>query len=330
MTEISSLIEYDKKVKDLNLEDLMPSEFNPRARFNEEEEEELIDSILSKGILNPIVVYYDRELNKYIILDGERRYRACKKINVKTIPARVLLKEPGLLESLSLMFHIHNVREDWTEFAISMTIRRIVDEMGKEIQHLHSSDMKEISRMTSLSNYKINKYLKFQDYPDSVIQKFLQYEIDGKPDDDLPDPDILLEMHKPIRDMKEIMPSVLNDIGIDAMIDVCIEKKFAGTITTNKQFRLLSKSLNAVKSGELSSRDLEPQIRRFFSEVDYTTEELYHNTSEGFYRYQTVLKTSKSLFDLLDGFQFQSLDSSKRNILERELQMLLDQIREIR
>ena len=173
-------------------------------------------------------------------------------------------------------------------------------------------------------------YLKFQDYPDSVIQKFLQYEIDGKPDDDLPDPDILLEMHRPIKDMKEIMPSVINDIGIDRMIDVCIEKKFAGTITTNKQFRLISKSLNAVKSGELSSRDLEPQIRRFFAETEYTTEELYHNTSEGFYKYQTLLKTSKSLFDLLDGFEFQSLDSSKRNILERELELLLDQIRGIR
>ena len=131
MTEINSNIEYDQKVKQISLVDLIPNEFNPRARFNEEEEEELIDSILSKGILNPIIVYFDSKKSKYVILDGERRFRACKKINIKTIPARILLKEPDLLESLSLMFHIHNVREDWTEFAISMTIRRIVDEMGK-------------------------------------------------------------------------------------------------------------------------------------------------------------------------------------------------------
>ena len=106
MTEISNISEYQKKVQEINIEDLQPSEFNPRARFNEGEEEELIDSILSKGILNPILVYLDRASGKYIILDGERRYRACKKINIKKVPARILLKEPGLLESLSLMFHI--------------------------------------------------------------------------------------------------------------------------------------------------------------------------------------------------------------------------------
>ena len=330
MTEINSLVEYDKKVQELSLDDLVPNEFNPRARFNEEEEEELIDSILSKGILNPIVVYYDSQKDKYVILDGERRYRACKKINVKTIPARILLKEPDLLESLSLMFHIHNVREDWTEFAISMTIRRIVDEMGKEIQELSSKDMNELSQMTSLSRYKINKYLKFQDYPQSIINKFLELEIEGSSDEDQPDPDILLEMHKPISDMKEIMPQVIDEFQIDGIIDICIEKKFNGTITTNKQFRLLSKSLTAAKKGELDVNDLEREVRKFFSDPNYSAEQLYHSTSEVFYHYQSVIKTSKSLFDLLRDFQPNELDNERRGELEGELTRLLEQIRRIR
>jgi ParB family chromosome partitioning protein len=329
MIDINSILEYDKKVQDISLDELIPSEFNPRARFNEEEEEELIDSILSKGILNPIIVYYDDSKGKYVIIDGERRYRACKKINVKQIPARVLLKKPGLLESLSLMFHVHNVREDWTEFAISMTIRQIVDEMGKNIQNLTPYDLKEISQMTSLSRYKINKYLQFQDYPDSIIQKFLKYEIEGRVDEDLPDPDILLEMHKPIRVMKEIMPSIIDDIGIDRMIDVCIEKKKDGIITTNKQFRLLSKSLTAAKNRKLDAHDLEIQLRKFFSVTNFTAENLYHSTSETFYNYQSVIKTSKSLFDLLTNFDFNGLDNDKKAELENELSRLLEQIRGI-
>ena len=329
MTEINSKIEYDKKVKEIALDDLIANEFNPRARFNEEEEEELIDSILSKGILNPIIVYYDSQKNKYVILDGERRFRACKKINVKTIPARVLLKEPNLLESLSLMFHIHNVREDWTEFAISMTIRRIVDEMGKEIDELSSRDLNELTQMTSLSRYKINKYLKFQDYPQSIINKFLELEIEGKAEDQ-PDPDILLEMHKPISDMREIMPEIIDEFQVDGIIDMCIEKKFNGTITTNKQFRLLSKSLTATKKGELDVGSLTNEVRRFFSNPEYSAEQLYQSTSEVFYQYQSVIKTSKSLFDLLRDFQVNELDTNRKDELENELARLLEQIRRIR
>ena len=329
MTEINSKIEYDKKVKEIALDDLIANDFNTCARFNEEEEEELIDSILSKGILNPIIVYYDSQKNKYVILDGERRFRACKKINVKTIPARVLLKEPNLLESLSLMFHIHNVREDWTEFAISMTIRRIVDEMGKEIDELSSRDLNELTQMTSLSRYKINKYLKFQDYPQSIINKFLELEIEGKAEDQ-PDPDILLEMHKPISDMREIMPEIIDEFQVDGIIDMCIEKKFNGTITTNKQFRLLSKSLTATKKGELDVGSLTNEVRRFFSNPEYSAEQLYQSTSEVFYQYQSVIKTSKSLFDLLRDFQVNELDTNRKDELENELARLLEQIRRIR
>lgn len=327
MTNITTLVEYDKKVQDLSLDQLVTNEFNPRARFNEEEEEELIDSILSKGILNPIIVYYDSHRNKYVILDGERRYRACKKINIKTVPARILLKEPDLLESLSLMFHIHNVREEWTEFAISMTIRKIIDEMGKNIGNLSSSDMRELTQMTSLSSYKINKYLKFQDYPNEIVQMFLEFEIGS--DEEKPDPDILLEMHKPLKDIKEIMPNLLSEYSINKIIEICIDKKKQGIITTNKQFRLLSKSLNAVKSGELSVMRVENQLRRFFNESNFSPEDLYHSTSENLYKYQSIVKTSKSLFDLLIGFEFNSLERDKKKFLLYEFEKLIQQIRSI-
>lgn len=39
MTNLNNLVEYDKKVQDISLEQLITNEFNPRARYNEEEEE---------------------------------------------------------------------------------------------------------------------------------------------------------------------------------------------------------------------------------------------------------------------------------------------------
>lgn len=237
------------------------------------------------------------------------------------------MKEPDLLESLSLMFHIHNVREEWTEFAISMTIRRIVDEMGKDIQELNSIDMKELTKMTSLSSYKINKYLKFQDYPSSVIQKFLEYEIGTS--DEKPDPDILLEMHKPIKDIQQLMPEILDLYSISDIIDICIQKKKHGVINNNKEFRLINKTLNAAKNGQLPLNQVKQQIENFFSDISFSPEDLYHKTSEDFYKYQSVLKTSKSLSQLLTDFNLSSLDFQSKELLERELEKLLQQIRSL-
>ncbi len=82
MSRIEPLIEYKDKIEELSIDKIEPSDWNPRERFDEEKEDELIESILAKGILNPLVVYKKKGENKYVILDGERRYRACRKINI--------------------------------------------------------------------------------------------------------------------------------------------------------------------------------------------------------------------------------------------------------
>ncbi|HLD06321.1 MAG TPA: ParB/RepB/Spo0J family partition protein, partial [Candidatus Nanoarchaeia archaeon] len=173
MAETNKLIvEYLDKIYDLPLEKLVPNPNNPREKFVESEEDELIESILSKGILNPIIVYKRKDDGKYVLLDGERRYRACLKLNIKTIPAHVLVREPTTLENISMMFHIHNVREEWTNFAIAISLKKVVEEMGRNIHKLNTSDIRELKKVTSLSEYKLRKYLKFYDYHDDVIKLF--------------------------------------------------------------------------------------------------------------------------------------------------------------
>ena len=54
MKDIDPFIEYQDRIEELNIDLIEVNQFNPRERFNEAEEDELIDSILAKGILNPI------------------------------------------------------------------------------------------------------------------------------------------------------------------------------------------------------------------------------------------------------------------------------------
>jgi ParB family chromosome partitioning protein len=312
MKAISPDIEYQDRIQDLHIDKIEPNQFNPRERFNEEEEDELIESILTKGILNPIIVYKRNTDNKYIILDGERRYRACKKLNIREIPARILVREPNILESLSLMFHIQNVRQDWTEFAISITIKRIINELGKSFDKLTPYDIKDLSKITSLSEYRVRKYLKFLDYPEDVINLFLHNEVNQKRNEG-PDPDILLEMHKPILDIKEMMPELLNQFPIKEIIDVCIKKKEEGVIKTNKEFRLIAQSLTAAKKEEIDSNELQHNLVKFFSNVDYTPERVYQETAEVLYQYKSIKKNSETFLKELQLFDFEDLDNQRKN-----------------
>ena len=64
-----------------------PNPEQPRQHFDAEELEELSQSIKQNGLLQPILV---REVNdRYQIIAGERRYQACKKIDLKEVPVRV-------------------------------------------------------------------------------------------------------------------------------------------------------------------------------------------------------------------------------------------------
>jgi ParB family chromosome partitioning protein len=323
MKDIDPFIEYQDKIEDLNIDLIEVNQFNPRERFNEAEEDELIDSILAKGILNPIIVYKKSESNKYVIIDGERRYRACRKINIKSIPARILLREPTVIESLSLMFHVHNVREDWTEFAIALTIKRILDELGLDISGLSRYDILDLSKITSLSEYKINKYLKYLDYPEEVFNMFLDQEINSQKNEG-PDPDILMEMHRPIQDMQLIMPEIFNELSVKSIIDTCIQKKADGIIKTNKEFRLIAQSLTAVKKENLSSHDLKESLLKFFSIHEYTPEQVYHESAEEHYQFKNIKKSTEAYLKQLSLFDFDNLDTQKREEVSTLLSRLLD------
>jgi len=321
MKTLSPIIEYQDKIQEISIDKIEVNPYNPRERFKEEEEDELIDSILTKGILNPIIVFKRKVNNKFVILDGERRYLACRKLNIDKIPARVLVREPNILENLSLMFHIHNVRQEWTEFAISLTIKRILDELGKDTRELTRSEIIDLTQITSLSEYKINKYLKYLDYPKEVFDMFLSQEVNQLKKEG-PDPDILLEMHKPISDMQKLMPEVFKSFPIKRIIDISINKKEAGVIKTNKEFRLIAQSLTAAKKNEIDIVTLKNNLLNYFSKIDYTPERVYQETAKNLYQFKQIKKDSESFLRQLRLFDFESLDKGKK----KEVRYILEEI----
>ncbi len=91
-------------IKELALADIKPNPFQPRKHFDSESLNELAESIKTHGLLQPIVVVKDG--TKYLLVAGERRWRASKLAKVKSIKAIVVtiteeqMREHALIENI--------------------------------------------------------------------------------------------------------------------------------------------------------------------------------------------------------------------------------------
>src|ERR1017187_9800389 len=96
------------KLQQISPDEIERNPENPRLAFRQDEMENLMVSIARHGVQVPVSVY--KEAGKYRLLDGERRWRCAKKLNLRFIPALVQAK-PSELQNLVLMYNIHALRE---------------------------------------------------------------------------------------------------------------------------------------------------------------------------------------------------------------------------
>ena len=291
-----SITEFNNQIKPIKIKNIVLNKFNPRKKFGQVEEDELINSINSKGVLQPIIVY--KMKNKYVLLDGQRRFQACRKLGKSIIPAHVLSKKPSFMENLSIMFHIHNVHEDWTDLAITLSLEEIIRELGINKRKLLASDIKRIQEVTSLSEYKINKYIRVLGFSKSIINRFLEAELTEKPDLDI---DLLSELVTPIKKIKKVMPSVAKKYTDENIVDIFIDKKKAQVFVRNKQIRMISKILTNVARGKVNKALAIDKITEFFDNKNLSIEEIFADTSEAVEQAKSIIKISEKLIrDILN------------------------------
>jgi ParB family transcriptional regulator, chromosome partitioning protein len=121
---------------------------NPRMYFHDDTIEQLAESIQLEGVLVPITVYEDKKgSSSHVLLDGERRWRAAKLINLPEMPAWVIPKPSGI-ENTIRMFNIHMLREEWDELPIAWAIEKLMEETGVE-------GIEELHKMTGLSRDRL-------------------------------------------------------------------------------------------------------------------------------------------------------------------------------
>lgn len=94
-------IQADEKIIEISIEQISPNPYQPRRIFDPEKINELAQSISEHGIFQPIIVKAQKD--GYMIVSGERRYRAAKQVGLKTVPSIVRAYDPGKVAEISLV-----------------------------------------------------------------------------------------------------------------------------------------------------------------------------------------------------------------------------------
>lgn len=114
--------------REIDLNRIEPDPDQPRTAFDDDRLEELAASIRAEGVLQPIAVRYEADRDVYIVLHGERRWRASHRAGLKSIPALVrdVPEERRLLQQL--MENV--VREDLNAVDRAAALRNLKQQMG--------------------------------------------------------------------------------------------------------------------------------------------------------------------------------------------------------
>jgi len=145
---------YDNEVSqkdsivEISLKDIRPNPYQPRKNFNEDALHELSESIKKDGLIQPIVVTED--IDGYIIIAGERRFRASKLAKLKTIRAIVLSSDEQKMRQFALIENIQREELNSVELAHAYS----------ELLKLHNITHEELSSVIHKSRAHITNSIR--------------------------------------------------------------------------------------------------------------------------------------------------------------------------
>ena len=160
---LSSLIgetKIDVQKNQLSISDLIPNKFQPRKIFDENNLNDLTNSIKERGILQPIIVRKSNDdKSKYEIIAGERRWLAAQKAGLHEVPIIILDLDDNEALEVAIVENIQ--RDDLNIIEEAKGYQRLSEEFGY--------DHEKIAKFMSKSRSHISNTLRLLTLPKDVI-----------------------------------------------------------------------------------------------------------------------------------------------------------------
>ncbi len=161
---LSSLIGETKvgsQKNQLSISDLVPNKYQPRKIFDENNLEDLTNSIRERGMIQPIIVRKSAEdISKFEIIAGERRWLAAQRAGLHNVP--VVITEADDLKSLEFAIVENVQRHDLNPLEEAQGYKRLIDDF--------SYDQEKVSKFIGKSRSHITNSLRLLTLPNDVIK----------------------------------------------------------------------------------------------------------------------------------------------------------------
>src|SRR6266516_7189573 len=150
------------QVLDVRVDQIGPNPHNPRCLFAEDPMRILRESVQKLGILVPVTLYesppgHHPANEKYVLLDGERRWRCAQELKLASVP-EIVVERPTDTQNILTMFHIHNVREGWQLMPTALKLKTLMDA-------LEETNERKLNELTKLSISQIRRCKILLSYP---------------------------------------------------------------------------------------------------------------------------------------------------------------------
>ncbi|WP_297392913.1 ParB/RepB/Spo0J family partition protein [uncultured Peptoniphilus sp.] len=142
--KIREVIEEEtSKLMEVDLDDIVPNEAQPRKNFDKDELNDLSKSIEKYGVIQPLLL--KKKDDKYEIIAGERRYRAAIEAGLVSVPAIVKDVSDEISSRIAIIENIQRKDLNPVEEAMSyihlldsqdLTQKELADEIGKSRQYI--------------------------------------------------------------------------------------------------------------------------------------------------------------------------------------------------
>lgn len=145
------------EMAEIDIDMIVPNPTQPRTQFDEEALDELADSIRQLGVIQPVTVKKGAD-GKYVIISGERRWRAAQRADLKRLPVYIRDVDDENLHAMALVENIQ--RQDLNAIEIALGMQRLIDEC-----HLTQD---ALSEKVGKKRSSVSNYLRLLKLPDEV------------------------------------------------------------------------------------------------------------------------------------------------------------------
>ncbi len=307
-------MESTSLLKQLKIDLIDPNPDNPRIIFRQEEMDSLLISIKKYGVQVPISVY--KEGNRFVLIDGERRWRTSKKLNLPTIPA-IIQSKPNNLDNLLMMFNIHALREQWDLFTIGNKITKVINLLSAKFGYLPKES--ELSEETGLSRSTIRRCRLLIELPQRFKDIILK-ELEKPKSKQRLTEDFFIEMESALKTVKRNFPEIVGN-KLDIIRDNLIKKYQKGIIKNIVDFRKVSKLATSPKNVDYPKNDTIDALTKIFEEEDVGIDDVFNSTVSVLYDEKKLLSNFNNVL-----YYVQNLTEDERE--DEDIQQTLRALKE--